>query len=271
MTQPFQAVLAAIEQLVTEHPELAPQIEAIAARARARTSGDRPPRAEQAPPQGAPAEDVSAREVFRKVYAQGHWGRSDDPEQPFFSGRGSHDAAFVEPYVTAVGRFLSAAPVRFSALDVGCGDFNVGSRLRPLCAAYTACDVVEELIAHNKVQFRHLDVDFRVLDLVRDALPHADVIFVRQVLQHLSNAQIATAAAKLAASCRYLVVTEHLPGGGAFEANLDKPAGADIRLAFRSGVVLTEPPFGLAPASREVLCEVPAGAGVVRTMLYRFA
>lgn len=266
MTQPFQAVLAAIERLVAEHPELVPQVEAIAARARARDSGNRSPCAEQATPQ-----DVSAREVFHRVYAEGHWGRSGDPDQPFFSGRGSHDAAFVEPYVAAVGCFLATAPVKLSALDVGCGDFNVGSRLRPLCAAYTACDVVEALIEHDKVKFRHLDVDFQVLDLVRDQLPRADVIFVRQVLQHLSNAQIARAAAKLAASCRYLVVTEHLPAGDAFEPNLDKPAGADIRLAFRSGVVLTEPPFRLAPASMEVLCEVPAGEGVVRTMLYHFA
>lgn len=83
-------------------------------------------------------------------------------------------------------------------VDLGCGDFKVGSQLRPWCGRYTACDVVPDLIAFNRTAFTQLDVDFRVLDMVEDPLPAGDVVFVRQVLQHLSNAAISKAIAKIA-------------------------------------------------------------------------
>jgi len=57
------------------------------------------------------------------------------------------------------------------------------------------------------------------------------VVFIRQVLQHLSNAHILRAIPKIAASYRFLVLTEHLPLGEAFTPNLDKPADCTVVLS----------------------------------------
>jgi hypothetical protein len=62
--------------------------------------------------------------------------------------------------------------------------------MRHYCGKYTACDVVPALISRNQIEFSHLNVDFRCLDITHDDLPGADVAVLRQVLQHLSNAQI---------------------------------------------------------------------------------
>ena len=113
-----------------------------------------------------------------------------------------------------------------------------------------------------------MNVDFRVVDITHDPIPAGDVIVVRQVFQHLSNEQIVAALEKIVSSCRFLVVTEHLPRSKLFRPNLDKPTGPDIRLRINSGVVLTEPPFNLQATREEVLCEVAEYGGRIRTTLF---
>lgn len=213
--------------------------------------------------------NLSTGEVFAKVYREGVWGRSDDPDQPFYSGGGSHHAHLVSDYVAAVRGFLVTFERRPDVVDLGCGDFHVGAQVRELCGRYVACDVVPELIASVGRRYGDLDVDFRVLDLAADALPAGEVVFVRQVLQHLSNAQILAALPAICATYRYLVLTEHLPEDPGFRPNLDKLAGPHIRMVDDSGIVLTRPPFNLRPVSERQLCQVADGAGLLRTTLYR--
>lgn len=214
---------------------------------------------------------LSAPEVFSKIYQQGAWGDSGDSAQPFYSGTGSHDAVTVDTYVAALTSFLNSMGGKSTVLDVGCGDFNVGSRLREYCSSYLAADVVPSLIEYNRVKFAALQVDFRVLDIISERAPAVDVIFIRQVLQHLSNSQIQSAIANLRESCRFLVVTEHLPAGAGFQANLDKPAGPDIRSYIGSGVVLSLPPFSINAKSVRELCRVRDADGFIVTSVYEFS
>jgi hypothetical protein len=113
------------------------------------------------------------------------------------------------------------------------------------------------------------------LNLAADELPPADLAIVRQVLQHLSNAEIEAFVGRLNASkpCKYLLVTEHVPSGD-FQSNADYSTGSDIRIRIGSGVVLHEAPFNLVHKIRNVLQEVEADthgkSAVIRTTLYVF-
>ena len=192
------------------------------------------------------------RETFQKIYENRLWG---DGSQQFYSGPGSHDAIVVDPFVNKVLAFfksLSNSPI---VIDLGCGDFNVGSKLLEACKLYIACDVVPELIEHNKIKFANNSVDFRCIDIAKDELPKGEVVIIRQVLQHLSNADIALVLPKLS-SFKYLIITEHIPVGN-FVSNLDKPSGLGIRMhngiKKDSGVVITEPPFNFKAASVQTL------------------
>jgi len=214
--------------------------------------------------------DMSGRpsdEIFAEIYKRGMWGGSASGNR-FYSGHGSHMPDIVEPYFAAVGRFLEGFASLPDVVDLGCGDFAVGSRIRAKCRRYIACDIVPELIEYNLQAFADLDVDFRTLNLATDALASGDVAFVRQVMQHMSNAEISALIPKLRANYEYIVVTEQVPGGQ-FEPNADKSPGADIRISVNSGIVLTAPPFSLAPVAEQVLCEVREGVTVVRTHLYK--
>jgi SAM-dependent methyltransferase len=215
--------------------------------------------------------DLTVQQIFSKIYDEGAWGRSGDPSQPFFSGSGSHDDKIIATYVDAVRGFLSTFPDRPDVVDLGCGDFFVGSKIRDLCGAYVACDIVPKLIEFNKKKFAGLDVDFRVVDMTSDELPGGDVVFIRQVLQHLSNEQIARAVPKVAATYKSLVLTEHLPDAPDFEPNRDKRAGPEVRTGAGSGVVLTSPPFNLEVTGERTLCQIDEFGSVIKTTLYTLA
>jgi hypothetical protein len=213
-------------------------------------------------------------EVFRRIYEDGIWGASAVPNDRFFSGSGSHSPEIVGAYVAGLEKFLRAFPRKPDVVDLGCGDFAVGSQIRSLCATYIACDVVEVLIERNRELFASLDVDFRALDMTTDQLPPGDVVFLRQVLQHLTNRQIQSTIEKIPTTYRYLVLTEHLPTSGKFVPNLDKPVGPHTRIdagGQPSGVVLTEPPFNLIASRSSVLCEIRDYLGVIRTTLHEFS
>lgn len=220
--------------------------------------------------------DRPAAEIFSLVYGtntwwQNAWGETSS-ETPFYSGWGSHDADIVDPYISSVRSFIAETfPTPPTAVDLGCGDFNVGRQIRSVTSKYTACDVVPAIIEHNRLVFAEEQVDFRVLDITADEPPAADVVFVRQVLQHLDNAAILRFLPKLR-RYRWAVVTEHVPVDDAFVPNADCPTGGDIRLGSNSGVDLAEAPFNLAYRAAVVLCEVRVAredGGRVRTTAYQ--
>ena len=108
----------------------------------------------------------------------------------FYSGPGSHFPELVDNYISGVKKFLTSLPKKPNVVDLGCGDFSIGSKIRKLCDNYIAVDIFDELINFNKKKYADLNVDFRILDITCDELPSGDICFIRQVLQHLSNESI---------------------------------------------------------------------------------
>jgi SAM-dependent methyltransferase len=182
----------------------------------------------------------SVEDTFTEIYRRNIWGGSPGE---FFSGEGSRgDRARI--YAEAISEFIAENEVK-RVVDLGCGDFQVASMFVDGSFHYTGCDVVAELVEHLDHQFGSETVEFRCVNVVRDDLPAGDLGLIRQVLQHLSNAEIRQVLAKCG-QFRYLIVTEHYPApSSGLTANLDIPHGPETRLHYNSAVVLDEPPFDL--------------------------
>lgn len=253
MEKQSQTLLEIVHHIIIQHPELVRSIRDLA----------------QQRLTDLEIQTLSAKEVFTKIYSENLWGNSGSHEQPFYSGAGSHVKEITSAYVQAVSHFIQSLGGKPNALDLGCGDFNVGSQIRPYCNRYIACDIVSDLIQFNQNKFAELDVDFRVLDLIEDPLPATDIVFVRQVLQHLSNSQIQKFLPKLKGHFSWLILTEHIPAKPDFPHNLDHTNSQHIRLSNNSGIVITSPPFNLESVEEKVLCQVASGTGVVKTIAYR--
>jgi SAM-dependent methyltransferase len=215
-----------------------------------------------------PFEGLTNQAIFSRVYSNsGYWGNLGG--RPLTSGEGTADAEVTDPYVAAVTELLATFDEPPRVVDLGCGDFTVGVRLRPLCGPYTACDVVPDVIGRNREQYAGAGVEFRTVDIAADPVPQGDVVFLRQVLQHLSNADIAAVLPKLSAFA-HVIVTEDVPTRD-HQPNIDMPTGPWTRLSLLSGVDIAAAPFDFRFAARSVICEVPQpnSNSVIRTTHYR--
>jgi hypothetical protein len=218
----------------------------------------------------------SIESVFTDIYLKGKWGKEAGVD--FYSGEGSAQGQAVGQYLQLIRN--ESSELGFTGkrwLDLGCGDFRIGGALRSLAGTYTAVDVVSPLIEHHRRNWRGLPVTFIQQDVTSgQPLPEAEVVFVRQVLQHLSNAQILLFLERLTA-WPLVYITEHLPSQASLIGpNKDMSHGSGIRLYKGSGVYLTEAPFNVPEERMEIVLEVPvrfAGCngdfGILRTSRYR--
>lgn len=203
--------------------------------------------------------------AMEQVYELKLWGGNNSN---FYSGSGSHEIEIVKPYITAVTSFLRSFKTSISVCDLGCGDFNVGKELVVYTKKYVAIDIVAPLIAFNKEKFKEPNLEFHCLDIAVADLPLGDCAIVRQVLQHLSNAEVQAIVNKLV-NFKYLILTEHLPKGD-FIPNKDIISGQGIRLKKKSGINLLVPPFNLKVKEEKQLIayNLEPDKGVLVTTLY---
>lgn len=206
------------------------------------------------------------KDAMVQIYENNLWGGN---QSEFFSGDGSHNPELINPYLETVTSFLDAFETPPIICDLGCGDFNIGKELVKYSKKYIAIDIVPELIAHNKKTFKANNLEFHSLDIAKDKLPAADCVILRQVLQHLSNAEIKSVGEKLY-DFKYVILTEHLPEED-FEPNKDIISGQGIRLKKQSGVNLLAPPFNFKVEEKKQLLSLNStdSKGVVITTLYK--
>ncbi|ULC59358.1 class I SAM-dependent methyltransferase [Flaviramulus sp. BrNp1-15] len=187
---------------------------------------------------------------MEQVYNLHLWGGKDSD---FYSGTGSHDSKIITPYLNAVISFLESHKKSLVVCDLGCGDFNIGKHLTNYTKKYIAIDIVEKLIERNKNVFKYDNLKFHCLDISKDDIPQGDCIILRQVLQHLSNAEIQNILQKIN-TYKYIILTEHLPLGN-FIPNQDIIAGQGIRIKKNSGVNILEAPFNSKVKDQQIIDE----------------
>lgn len=180
------------------------------------------------------------REIFTRVYSSNEWGGAPGE---FYSGPGSEDPA-VATYAEIVRNFIKDHRIS-SVVDLGCGDFRVGSQLQVPGVKYLGLDIVQSLVDRNQSRFGGTDISFGCRDIIKDRLPEAELCLIRQVLQHLSNQEISQILNKVN-MYRYVIITEHrLPAYIKAVPNRDKAHGPDTRMSDRSGVYPESPPFNV--------------------------
>jgi hypothetical protein len=212
---------------------------------------------------------LSLPQAFNEVYRKGMWqqGRS-------LSGVGS-EGILAERYIAFVRDYIKEHRVE-TIVDAGCGDFNVGSRLCRDVTKCTALDVSPFIIDANQKRYGDIsNVSFHVADLLTTTVPAADLVLIRQVLQHLTNEQIERILNNLDSStCRSVLITEAVtdPSSDA-NANLDlRSHSVRTRVNFGSGVFIDRPPFN-RPAIRIAVIDdsSPTRDATTRLLVFELA
>ena len=197
---------------------------------------------------------TSRAQAFERVYAEGRWKHGVDGAlcgsgwSHVPSGQGAMALKAVTDVVESFG-------IR-SIADVPCGDGCFASAMigalrsnstvpalrRANNVEYVGVDIVARLIEQNTAAMADESTRFVQADVVSGAasLPKADLIFSRQMLQHLCNDDVLRFVRQVArSSARYALITT-FQTDDAFENTDIECASGDFRPQD-----LTKPPFSL--------------------------
>jgi len=155
----------------------------------------------------ARSEEAARAVIFDQIYARGSWAR--DAQGKGTSGEGS-TLEFTRLYRVFLQDFLAAHRIR-SVVDAGCGDWEFSQAIDWTGIDYLGLDIVPSIIEADRRKFGTAKIRFAVADIVRDELPPADLLVVKDVLQHLSHADISRFLANLPRYRHVLIVNDVHP------------------------------------------------------------
>lgn len=156
---------------------------------------------------------MSTKDAFTRIYQHDIWGGG--------SGQGSRPE-FNAEYIATLQRFLQLNDIG-SVVDFGCGDWQFSRLIHWGDIHYTGIDIVDSVVAANRELHASDRVRFQHFDGLA-SLPAADLILVKDVLQHLPNQLVQEYLDHFKAQYRWLIITnDDLPQS---ELNQDIVAGA---------------------------------------------
>jgi hypothetical protein len=190
--------------------------------------------------------DSEPEHVFRDIYRRHHWSGSASASG---AGASLDQTRELRRSLPALLRELGVATM----LDLPCGDYGWMRTFELPVDRYIGADLLPEVVEPLVAAFGDDHREFRVLDLTRDPLPPADLLFCRDCLVHLSYAGIRRGLGNAVRSGIPYLLTTTFPRG---EANEDIVTG-DWRV-----LDLERAPFHL-PAPLRILNEgCTEGSGV---------
>lgn len=146
------------------------------------------------------------RNIFQEIYDNHLWGGGSR------SGPGS-DIHNIGDYCKIVNEYLE----KFNAngartiVEIGCGDWCTTSRLDvSRYQAYVGIDIVPEIIKNNTERYSNKIIGFSCIDAVSNEFPSADVIIIKDVLQHLSANSINNLLENVFKRCKYALITNDI-------------------------------------------------------------
>jgi SAM-dependent methyltransferase len=135
--------------------------------------------------------------VFDNIYRRNLWG--------FGSGHGSLPRV-TRGYRGFIEMFIRENRIS-SVVDVGCGDWQFSRLIDWGDASYLGVDLVPSVIDRNKRTFGTDRVSFATVAAGQTDFPRADLLIVKDVLQHMPTEAVQTFCAKVLPRYRYGLVT----------------------------------------------------------------
>jgi len=121
-------------------------------------------------------------------------------------------------------------------IDIGCGNWSFSSLINWFGLEYLGIDVVRSLIGINKKKWSERNIRFQCGDALKMKLPGADLVIIKDVLQHWPNNTIAKFLPGLKKYEHVLIINS-------IDEIDDMETNGDIRLGQARPVDLSKKPF----------------------------
>ncbi len=180
------------------------------------------------------------REIFEQIYRTNAWGSG--------SGPGS-DWRTTEAYRRVLSSIMQCHRFQ-TVLDVGCGDWQFSKLIDWGSVQYCGVDIVADVIGANRRRFQRPGIEFGLCDALAHELPRAELVLLKDVLQHWTNTEVVEFLPKLRAFQYALITNDVCSNGEIPEDSLTVNADffADTRCRYRP-IDITKPPFSVAAES----------------------
>ncbi|MHB1247092.1 MAG: class I SAM-dependent methyltransferase [Sulfuriferula sp.] len=181
-------------------------------------------------------------QAFSKIYDRHVW------QGDSLSGPGS-DAERTSEFRALLEKFLRSHEIR-SVVDLGCGDWSYSQLIDWTGIKYIGIDAVDSVIEKNQRQHAKSNISFLSMDAACQGLPQADLLIVKEVLQHLPNQDVQSILTK-AQTYPYAIfvndISHHVRGTWKqlWRWQSICPTNTDISPGSYRLLALREPPFSL--------------------------
>jgi len=172
-----------------------------------------------------------ARDAFQHIYDTDHWWGG--------SGPGSQVDA-TSPYARVLQAVIGARDVT-TVVDAGCGAWEFSRHIDWNPVRYTGIDIVPHVVEANTAAFARPGIEFVCADIRAVALPPADLLVCKDVLQHWDLASIHGFLDRNLSRYRYALITNDVASVHLEDAMLN----ADIRIGAWRTLDLERAPFSL--------------------------
>lgn len=123
---------------------------------------------------------MTTKDYFENIFTGKMFNSSN------YSGNGSLPRQTIE-LIKNIPNIIKSNNIT-TLLDIPCGDFEYMKYIYSKIPNYIGGDISENVINRNKLLFPH--VDFRVINLKDDPLPHCDCVLIRDLFVHLTYKEI---------------------------------------------------------------------------------
>jgi hypothetical protein len=137
--------------------------------------------------------------VFEKIYQENYWG--------FGSGHGSLPSVTAE-YSQYISNFISNNNIT-SVVDFGCGDWQFSRFMDWRKVDYTGYEIVPKLVKDNTKSYAAPNIKFLLTPSSFKNLKPADLLLVKDVLQHLPQSEIENFITSVLPKYKYSLITNN--------------------------------------------------------------
>ena len=143
-------------------------------------------------------ESTRRKNTFENIYKNNVW--TCDGVR---SGHGSKLEQTVD-IRNFLNKFIVTNEIK-SVVDLGCGDLTWVKHTEAFTTDYTGIDIAESLIKEHKSNYP--DKKFYNKDIVKDEIPEADLIIIRDVIFHIKIKDILSLFENIKHKFKYLIIT----------------------------------------------------------------
>ncbi|HRH32899.1 MAG TPA: methyltransferase [bacterium] len=166
------------------------------------------------------------QDIFTDIYKNKRWYKG--------SGSGSL-AENTVVYRKFLQKYLLKNNIK-TVVDLGCGDWQFSKLINWSGIDYLGLDVVDFLIEDNNKNFATDHIHFKCIDGFEAPLPSADLLIIKDVLQHWPTETIKKFLINIKDRYRFTLITNTLDG---------KNINSDIKIGEARAIDLLREPFNI--------------------------